>query len=54
MDEPDYLICIECETPCYIFEWRGTRLIEAVCESCGNDDTESFATPDEWEAMTEG
>ena len=50
---PDYLICIECECPCYTFEWIGSKLIEIVCDSCGNEDTETFATPEEWEAMIE-
>ncbi len=49
---PDYLVCIECETPCYTFEWEEETVREAVCEACGNDDPERFATPDEFDAMT--
>ena len=52
-EEPDYLICIECECPAYTFEWLGSKLIEATCESCGNEDLESFATPEDYEEMIE-
>ncbi|HSL84603.1 MAG TPA: hypothetical protein VLF66_17655 [Thermoanaerobaculia bacterium] len=54
MFAPDYLICLECETPCYVFEWRGDRVVEALCQICGNDDPELFATPAEMEDLTEG
>ena len=36
---PDYLICLNCETPCYTFEWStidGCK--EALCTTCGNDE----------------
>ena len=36
MDAPDYVVCLECETPCYLFEWLGTRLAEALCQTCGS------------------
>lgn len=49
---PDYVVCIECETPCYVFEWEESRLRDALCQSCGNDDVDRFATPDEFEALT--
>ncbi len=52
-DTPDFLFCVECECPCYCFEYLGSKLIEVMCETCGNDDLESFATPEEWEAMIE-
>lgn len=51
MDAPDYLICLECETPCYIFEWQGDKLLEALCQSCGNDDRELFARPEDLEDL---
>ena len=53
MDEPDYLICIECESPCYVFEWRDGQATEALCEVCGSDEVDQFATGEEFEAMTE-
>ena len=48
---PDYVICLECETPCYTFEWRNGTIVEAICTTCGNEDIESFATEDEYEAL---
>jgi hypothetical protein len=49
---PDYLICLECESPVYIFEWRNGKVIEAMCTVCGEDDPASFATEDEYEALS--
>ena len=48
---PDYVICLECESPVYTFEWRDGRIVEAVCTVCGNEDPESFATEDQMEAL---
>lgn len=52
MAAPEYLICLECETPCYVFEWKEDGATEALCEACGNDDPEQFVTPDEFDALT--
>lgn len=49
---PDYLICLECESPTYVFEWRDDKIKEAVCEVCGNDDPQQFATEDEYEDLS--
>lgn len=49
---PDYVVCVDCETPCYVFEWVEGKLRDALCQSCGNDDVDRFATPDEFEALT--
>ena len=35
--EIDYLICRECNTPCYIFETEEGHVKEALCQVCGND-----------------
>lgn len=48
---PDYILCLECESPCYVFEWKDGTIKEAVCEMCGNDDTQNFATEDEYEDL---
>jgi hypothetical protein len=47
--EPDYLICRECETPCYNFDWDSMRafVLSAFCEMCGNDSPEAFKVPDD-------
>ncbi len=51
MPGPDYLICLECETPTYIFEWVEGRVVEAVCAVCGNEDPAAFLSEDEYEEM---
>ena len=51
MEQPDYLICINCETPCYTFEWNNGQLSEAMCMVCGVDEIEDFTTEEDFEAM---
>ncbi len=52
MEAPEYLICLNCETPCYVFEWGDEeQATEAFCEACGNDDPEQFVTEEEYEAL---
>ena len=51
MASPDYLICLECETPCYVFEWEDGKITEVLCQTCGNDDPEQFALPEDLEDM---
>lgn len=51
MDEPEYLICLECETPCYSFEWANDKLSEVMCMACGNDNIDQFMTEEEFEAL---
>ncbi len=47
MEEVDYLVCNNCETPCYVFELdvKG-KFATAFCQMCGNDDAETFTIPD--------
>ncbi len=54
MEQPEYIICLECETPVYVFEWQGGHVVEATCPVCGNDDPTSFASEDEMEEMVRG
>ncbi len=54
MAAPDYLICVECETPTYVFEWGEGKVLEALCPVCGNEDPASFLSEDEFEEMTMG
>jgi hypothetical protein len=49
---PDYLICLECESPIYVFEWKDGAVKEAICDVCGNDDPQQFATEDEYEDLS--
>jgi hypothetical protein len=51
MATPDYLVCLECETPCYEFEWKDGEIKEALCARCGNEDPEQFALPDDLDEM---
>jgi translation initiation factor 2 beta subunit (eIF-2beta)/eIF-5 len=49
MASPDYLVCLECETPCYDFEWEDGKISEILCHTCGADDPEQFALPEDIE-----
>ena len=41
--EIDYLICKLCSSPSYVFEMEvGTKIKEAQCLVCGNDDIKEF------------
>lgn len=51
MEGPEFLLCLECETPCYTFEWRYDRLEEVLCEVCGNEDPDSFISEEDYDAM---
>jgi len=48
---PDYLICLECETPTYVFEWKNSQVKEAICEICGNEDPSQFVTEGDYEDL---
>jgi hypothetical protein len=49
---PEFLICLECETPCYEFEWADGQLAEVLCNMCGNDEPDQFITEEEFEALS--
>lgn len=51
MSIPEYVICLECESPNYVFEWKNDKIVEVLCEVCGNDDPTQFATEDEYEDL---
>jgi hypothetical protein len=53
MAAPDFLICLNCETPCYVFEWTDEGVTEALCQTCGNDEPDQFVTEEEFDAMAE-
>jgi hypothetical protein len=52
MDEPEYLICLQCETPTYQFEYTNGKLTAITCTTCGNDDLTEFMTESELEEMS--
>jgi hypothetical protein len=49
MAEPDYLICLQCETPTYQFEYIDGKLTAVICTTCGNDDVSDFMTEAEFD-----
>ena len=51
MAEPDCLVCLNCENFTYVFEYRNDKLKEAICEVCGNEDVDTFATEEQIEDM---
>ena len=51
MAAPDFLICLNCESPCYVFEWTDEGVQEALCLVCGNDEPDQFVTEEEFDAI---
>jgi hypothetical protein len=51
MSEPEYLICLNCETPTYDFDFDDSKITAAVCTTCGNDDPSEFMTEAEFEEV---
>ncbi|MCU1348924.1 MAG: hypothetical protein JWO56_1954, partial [Acidobacteria bacterium] len=49
MDEPEYLICLQCETPTYQFEFNNGKVSAVICQTCGADDPSDFVTEAELE-----
>ena len=47
--EPDYLICLNCDSATYVFEWSNDKVVSVLCETCGNDDPTEFMTEAEYE-----
>lgn len=47
--EPEYYICLNCETPTYSFEWNDGKLETIICTACGNEDPSEFMTESEME-----
>jgi hypothetical protein len=50
---PDWVVCLNCESPCYVFEWEEGEVSEALCQVCGNDQPEEFVTPEEFDALSQ-
>ncbi len=45
--EIDYLICKQCNTPCYTFEMEAGAIKEALCLVCGSEDITMFELGEE-------
>ena len=54
MSEPEYLICLQCETPTYQFEYIADKLATVICNTCGADEPSDFMTEAELEELTGG
>jgi len=52
MAAPEYLMCLDCEHPCYVFDWKEGKVVEILCEQCGNEDPDQFVTGEEYDAMS--
>ena len=52
MEEPEYLICLQCETATYQFEYVNGKLASATCLTCGADDPSDFMTEAELEEQS--
>ena len=52
MAEPEYVICLNCDTPTYNFEWSQEKIVTVLCETCGNDEPSEFLTESEYEELT--
>ncbi len=53
MPGPEYLICIECESPTYDFTWERDKLVEILCEVCGNETPDQFLTQEDFDGLYE-
>jgi hypothetical protein len=51
MEAPDYIICLECESPVYVYDWDGNRITDAICTTCGNGTMERFSTEEDYAEM---
>jgi hypothetical protein len=51
MEIPEYLICLDCEAPCYDFEFQAGAITEVVCPACGNEDPEQFLSETQYEEL---
>lgn len=53
MSGPEFILCLECESPCYVFEWTEGEITDPFCEMCGNDQADQFVTEEELEALAD-
>lgn len=51
MESPEYLICVECETPCYDFEFKSGKVVEVLCAACGNEELDQFLSQGDYEEL---
>jgi hypothetical protein len=54
MSEPEFLICLVCDTPTYTFEWTNDKVTACLCTTCGNDEPSEFMSEAEIEEHSGG
>ncbi len=47
MSEPEYLMCLACNTHCFNFDWLEGKVVRPVCVVCGNEDVGRFQIAEE-------
>ncbi len=53
-EEIDFVTCLNCDTPCYIFDLNPQgKVASAFCGECGNDEPTEFAVPGQEKAEEE-
>lgn len=53
MSGPEFIVCLECDSPCYTFEWAEGEIADPFCEMCGNDQADQFITEEDLEALAD-
>lgn len=47
--DPEFLTCRQCDSPCYTFDFKNGKILGALCSVCGNDETDEFALPEDYQ-----
>jgi len=50
---PEYLICLNCEAPAYVFEWENDEAKEIFCEVCGSEEEDQFLTQEDFDTLVD-
>lgn len=50
-DSPEFLICLNCESPCYVFDWQKGIPTEVLCEICGSEEPDQFLTEEDFDSL---
>lgn len=53
MARPEYLICLNCEAPSYVFEWKDDEATEAFCEYCASEEVDQFLTQEDFDSLVD-
>lgn len=54
MEEVAFIVCLNCDTPCYSFEYEERKgIVSAFCAICGNDEIKEFRLPTDDEVEDE-